>query len=419
MKFYLKPKIITNSSLPSTDGEKVGGATEYEALRAEKLFRYEYANQLNTNLLTFAFTVFTAGLIVFTLLFEFSGIINPSANKDEITNYNIIIDSTAGENQQDYQVEIKNNTQQKDWNQDQTYIVFVEYFFACFFLLPCFFSRINFRYTVKNSLRIGQLTDYIREKIQFDDGESWEKFKREFHTNYFYQKESGVGGAKDIPYWINIISILLSASVGIVGIYSMKTINNEYIIPWWGWLAFIALIMGAIIVKMIEPFFSMNKITSKIPCVVLVEFLLLIVLSMVLYKWFDISEYFIIQLIIISFWTLVLQVCILITPQYDKEIELANCVLDYTRAKLQEGNNKPQNESYKKRNLRIFIEFLYNSVVVNSYLEKIKGKKSFNRHVILKKCKTILYQLDINNKDLTREEKNKCINNHFDTLSRK
>ena len=164
MKFYLKQKIVTNP--PPTDKiEKVSGVTEYEALRAEKLFRYEYSNQLNTSLLTFAFTVFTAGLIIFTLLFEFGGIFKPTEN------------NVTG---------------------DQTYIVFAEYFFACFFLLPCFFSRINFRYTLKNSLRIGQLTDYTREKIQFDDGESWEIFKRDFRVNYFYKMPSGVGGAKEL-----------------------------------------------------------------------------------------------------------------------------------------------------------------------------------------------------------------------------
>ena len=115
-------------------------------------------------------------------------------------------------------------------------------------------------------------------------------------------------------------------------------------------------------------------------------------------------------------WGLVLQICILITPQYDKEIELANCVLDYTRAKLREAKNKPSNETEKERNIRIFNEFLDNSVVVDNYKEKSMKKNRFFKKIIFRKCKTILYQLDIYNNDLTREEKNQCINNYLNVF---
>ena len=411
MKFCLKQKIVTN--LPSTEKiEKVSGVTEYEALRAEKLFRYEYSNQLNTSLLTFAFTVFTAGLIIFTLLFQFGGLSIPNSNIDENSNYNITVKDATDEEESNYQIEIKDNSNKDDY----TYVIFVEYFFACFFLLPCFFSRINFRYTVKNSLRIGQLTDYTREKIKFDDNESWESFKRNFNTNYFYQKRYGVGGAKDIPYWINIISCLLSTSVGMVGIYSMTTKSNVFSMPWWGWHIFFAVIISSIIFKRIEPLLQMNKIFKITYIIVVVEFVLLIILAVVLYRAFDMSNAYITQLIYMSFWGLVLQICILITPQYDKEIELANCVLDYTRAKLREAKNKPSNESEKERNIRIFNEFLDNSVVVNNYKEKSIEKNKYFKKIIFRKCKTILYQLDMYNNDLTREEKNKCINNYLNAF---
>ena len=171
MNFEFNKHVILNTSPPEKI-EKVSSSTEYESLRAEKLFRYEYANQLNTSLLTFAFTIYTAGLALFALIFEFGNFFTP--------------ESTS-------------NT----YNGKDVYTLFVEYFFACFFLLPCFFARINFLYTVNNSLRIGQLTEYTREKIQFDDEESWESFKRKYKVNYFYRTGVGVGGAKEIPFCIS------------------------------------------------------------------------------------------------------------------------------------------------------------------------------------------------------------------------
>ena len=117
MKFEFDKHVILNTS-PPEKLEKVSSSTEYESLRAEKLFRYEYANQLNTSLLTFAFTIYTAGLALFALIFEFGDFI-------------AMEETSVSSNGKDI------------------YTLFVEYFFACFFLLPCLFARINFLYFEK------------------------------------------------------------------------------------------------------------------------------------------------------------------------------------------------------------------------------------------------------------------------------
>lgn len=365
MKFCLKQKIVTN--LPPTDGiEKVSGVTEYEALRAEKLFRYEYSNQLNTNLLTFSFTVYTAGLALFALIFEFSDFFT-TTNSNTISNKDV-------------------------------YSVFVEYFFACFFLLPCFFARINFLYTVNNSLRIGQLTEYTREKILFDDGESWESFKREYKVNYFYRKGSGVGGAKEIPFWINIISQSISLAVGILGIYVLIQNNADF-------QYFSETITKIVFIRI---FLSIG---IEIYCQITTRYIkkryyffmflvnLLITYALSMQGKIDVylkanSESFPCFLIVLV-WVELLQLCIFITPQYDREIMLANSVLEYTKAALEYSKDHVSTEETMiKRSKAIFLIFLDKS----SVLEKYRDKYSNKTEKIVKQCMPIYKQIDINAK---------------------
>lgn len=444
MKFCLKQKIVTNP--PPTDKiEKVSGVTEYEALRAEKLFRYEYANQLNTSLLTFAFTVFTAGLIVFTLLVEFGGMFSPNSDKSDVASYKITINGTASESESDYQIEIKNspdngankqkdNTATEEDNiskedtgedntktgsnnaNDQTYIVFVEYFFACFFLLPCFFSRINFRYTVKNSLRIGQLTDYIREKIEFDDGESWESFKRDYRVNYFYKQPSGVGGAKDIPMWINIISCIISVSIGAMGMHSLsiesEMLNGSiYLIGFW---LFVRIIVSVVVeVCLQKSAAEKNRMWYFFSFVIAVLVLIVMVilhsnLTKIPIVLCDIAQN-VTTILPIILWCELLQVCILITPKYDREINLANSVLEYTRAKLKFSKFKRDMSctigcgviQMKGENELIFKRFLRESSVI----EKLNKKKTEKQ--LIRYCKTLFSQLDKDNKDNNDNNDNK------------
>ena len=366
MKFEFNKHVILNTSPPEKI-EKVSSSTEYESLRAEKLFRYEYANQLNTSLLTFAFTIYTAGLALFALIFEFGDF--------------FIMENTAA-----------------SCNGKDIYALFVEYFFACFFLLPCFFARINFLYTVNNSLRIGQLTEYTREKIQFDDEESWESFKRKYKVNYFYRTGVGVGGAKEIPFCINIISPCISFAIGVLCLYVFIQ-NNHYLHQF-----------AFKIIKVI--FFRIGlSITVAIICqkttkyikkrAYLWIFLLNLIQSYLLFiqekNANDSSQYltYLPYFLIIFIWLELLQFCIFIMPQYDREILLANSVVEYTRAKLQYTHLHKISEqcSEKEKEQLIFRIFLKNSSVVKLFINSSEtdGEK------IIERCENIFFQMDSNN----------------------
>lgn len=332
---------------------KVNSTTEYEALRAEKLFRYEYSNQLNISLLTFAFTVFTAGLLIFSILMEIG--------KDKITPTNIQDDT-------------------------QTYMVFVEYFFACFFLIPCFFSGINFRYTVKNSLRIGQITEYIREKVHFDDGESWESFKRKYHVNYFYKKPSGIGGARDIPLWINIISCAMSLIIGIFGIVVIDINTRKFLTDNTWWVAFYCLGVALLLImyKFLQPIIPV-KHQWWVQLIILAKALIPLFIC-----YFKSKDEMLVQKIIISVWLALLYLCIIITPRYAREIELANCVLEYTKEKLKHANNAKKEITFATKK-NIFHQFLLHSTIIQKYREK----KCILRWYYRKYCREILITLEI------------------------
>lgn len=370
MKFCLKQKIVTNP--PPTDKiEKVSGVTEYEALRAEKLFRYEYSNQLNTSLLTFAFVVYTAGFALFSFL----------ADSNSLSN---------------------------------TMKLFVEFFFSIVFLLPCIFSKINFRYTVQNSLRIGQLTDYIREKVKFDDDESWESFKRDYHVNYFYRQPTGVGGAKEIPFWIDIISLVMSLIVAYMNtesyLYPINNINE--IEPR---LTSNAVIMLACMVGIIIACSLIHTIIRK--CCVkyhpVVTILIFVFLQVTTYVAFIVCINPIscnLELdfwIMFSIWLLSFNWCLSFLPRYNREIEIANSVLEYTKVKLKySSNNKKCNRCPNpKRNEKIFKDFLKDSSIVEKYLHKKRG---------VDKCKCIFKKIDVCEKDLSTDKKNYLISEFFE-----
>lgn len=370
MKFCPKRKIVTN--LTNTAGfEKVSSITEYEALRAEKLFRYEYSNQLNTSLLTFAFVVYTAGFALFSFL----------TDSDSLSD---------------------------------TMKLFVEFFFSVVFLLPCIFSKINFRYTVQNSLRIGQLTDYIREKVKFDDDESWESFKRDYHVNYFYRQPTGVGGAKEIPFWIDIISLVMSLIVAYMNtenyLYSPNDEGELELI--WSSKAVIFLVCMVSIITV----FSLIHSTIRKCCIEyhpIATSLICIFIQVVTYVGFIIyinsliDKFEIDFWIIFSIWLLSFNWCLSFLPRYNREIEIANSVLEYTKVKLKySSNNKKCNHCPNpKRNEIIFKDFLKSSSIVEKYLHKKRG---------VNKCKCIFKKIDVCEKDLSTDKKNYLISEFFE-----
>ncbi|MBQ9080811.1 MAG: hypothetical protein IJY27_07055 [Clostridia bacterium] len=366
MKFCLKQKIIKNP--PSTDSiEKVSGVAEYEALRAEKLFRYEYSNQLNTSLLTFAFVVYTAGFALFSFL----------ADSNSLSN---------------------------------TMKLFVEFFFSVVFLLPCIFSKINFRYTVQNSLRIGQLTDYIREKVKFDDDESWESFKRDYHVNYFYRQPTGVGGAKEIPFWIDIISLVMSLIVAYMNIENyLYLINDNNEIESYVVVGFVCAIGLIVICSLLHTIIRKNCVEYH-PTVVCCIFVFIQVIAYIIFILYINSLKCTFELdfwIMFSIWLLSFNWCLSFLPRYNREIEIANSVLDYTKAKLvYSSNNKKCNRCPNpKRNEIIFKEFLKSSTIVERYLHKKRG---------VNKCKCIFKKIDVCEKDLSIDKRNYLISKFFE-----
>lgn len=332
MKFCLKQRSITNPP-PTERIEKVSGVTEYEALRAEKLFRYEYSNQLNTSLLTFAFTVFTAGLVLFSLVVEFGNINNRS----------------------------------------QMIELFIEYFFAIFFLLPCFFARINFKYTLNNSLRICQITDYVREKIKFDDDESWESFKQDYKSHYFYKQNNRIGGAKDIPCGVSVVSCVLSFLI--FGIFTFLQIHpielyldqDFYLVLYWG-IRLLLFIGTTIYVQK-----SRFEIKRILYLGILITNVLLTGMFLSL-EIVDFSDCFFMGII----WAEAFHFCIFSIPQYNREIKIAELILDYTKAKLHYSVLRPKCNKckVKEREIIIFNMFLRDSSFINSYISKNKKKKT-------------------------------------------
>ena len=115
---------------------------EYQALRAEKLQRYDYANKLFSQLITFTITVWAAALTLFTVFDEYN---HHTINMAEID-----------------------------------MVVPIEVLQVAIFLLPAIFSVIIFHYSLRNSIRICLISDYLRKSIPKICGPatpSWEEMK--------------------------------------------------------------------------------------------------------------------------------------------------------------------------------------------------------------------------------------------------
>lgn len=162
--------------LDELKNDKITPEAEYNALREEKIFRYGYSNSVNTTLLTITLAVFSVGALMFTM---------------------------------------SNNTFAK----------LAEIFFPLFFLLPCLFARICFRSLLKNSVRIGLLSEYMREYLKFEKDSSWEKIKKNHKINYFMDEKKYIGGAKEVPLCVTIVSIFFSS---IIGYYPIHDLMNNY-----------------------------------------------------------------------------------------------------------------------------------------------------------------------------------------------
>ena len=164
-------KDVLEKILNELKNDKIAPEAEYNALRGEKIFRYGYANSVNTTLLTLTLAVFSVGGLLFT-----------SSNED--------------------------------------FTGIAEIFFPLFFLIPCLFARIGFKSLVKNSVRIGLLSEYMREHL-FKNENAWECIKGDDKLNYFMEPKKYIGGVKEVPQCVSVVSILFSAIIGYHPIYML------------------------------------------------------------------------------------------------------------------------------------------------------------------------------------------------------
>lgn len=300
---------------------KIKMETEYIALREEKIFRYGYSNQLNTTLLTITLTVFTAGILLFT--------------SDLAT------------------------------SNEKGLIEFIEYFFAAFFLLPCFFAKISFEYCLRNSLRIGTLSEYIRSKLEFENGTSWEQIKKTHNIKYFYKEKHGIGGAKDIPICVCIMSCIISIAIGAYFVFTADvTLSNIY------WGARIAIILLTVLVTQVFP---INKTNYGYLFILIANTVANLLVAVHMESFSENMNLFMSQMV----YAEILNLAVYSIPQFAREILIANCVLKINEIKL-------NSNSLLKSENEIFDE-IYNNMIADSdtIIAKIFTKwKSNNKNSI-------------------------------------
>jgi len=242
--------------------DEITPETEYNALREEKLFRYGYSNSVNTTLLTITLAVFSVGALMFTM---------------------------------------SNNT----------FAELAEVFFPLFFLLPCLFARICFRSLLKNSIRIGLLSEYIRSHIPFNDDISWEKIKKEKEINYFLNPDQYIGGVKEVPICITAVSLIFSAIIAHYFIYQSVS-DKKY---------FLLLILA--LIPIIVAFYPLSTANSK-GCKVS-TITLLVTSEIIIYALFFVYLNCGWQVILHQAIYHIILICVLcMIPNFEKEIAVAN-----------------------------------------------------------------------------------------------
>ena len=151
----MSPKNTNNCDVHTSDTlkeetDKEFVLLEYQSLRSELLQRYDYANKLFTQLITFSTSVWAGALTLFTLIVRFFD-----------------TDFTKLEN--------------------ANYIVPIEMLQIALVLLPAVFSVIIFHYSLRNSIRICLISDYLRLSIhnrKQSVKKSWEHMKNKKKITY-------------------------------------------------------------------------------------------------------------------------------------------------------------------------------------------------------------------------------------------
>ena len=263
-------KDVLEKILDELKKDEISSETEYNALREEKIFRYGYSNSVNTTLLTITLAVFSVGALMFTM----------STNAFE---------------------------------------ELAKIFFPLFFLLPCLFARICFRSLLKNSIRIGLLSEYIRSHISFKDGISWEKIKKDKEINYFLKPDQYIGGVKEVPLCVTAVSLLFSMIIAHYFIYQSLSNVNDFL---WLILSLIPIMVA------FYPLSSASNKGFKISTIVL-----LVTAESIIYVLFFVFLDCGWQIILHQAIYHVILICVLcMIPNFEKEIDEANKnLIDYKR----------------------------------------------------------------------------------------
>lgn len=279
-------KEVLSNIFDESNKDTISSETEYNALREEKIFRYGYSNSVNTSLFTITLAVFSVGALLFTM----------STDKfDELA----------------------------------------KIFFPLFFLLPCLFARIGFYSLLRNSVRIGLLSEYMRSHLTFNDNISWEKIKKHRRINYFLDSKKYIGGVKEVPECITAISLIFSAIIAHYFIY--QSINDLSAFLW----------ISSALIPMIIVFYPLSTLTSKeskiatITLLVLSEIIIYTLLFVFLNNYYQVilhqAIYHIVLLLVLCF-----------IPNFEKEVVKSNVVFKKYKKLIRVYPEKPEEEDDEK-----------------------------------------------------------------------
>lgn len=149
---------------------------EYNALREEKLNRYDYANKLTTDLITFSTAVGGACLAMYAIY-----------NKE----------NDLGGN---------------------TTILILKYMQSLLMLAPALFATVTHKHSILNSIRINLISDYLREMSSARI--TWEKFKTDCDVQYFdfpYDRSrKRIGDITGLCYGTTVVSLGFSYIMALI-----------------------------------------------------------------------------------------------------------------------------------------------------------------------------------------------------------
>lgn len=272
MKFHVKAK--SEKKKENEVLNAISSEAEYNALREEKIFRYGYSNSINTTLLTLTLAVFSVGGLLFTM------------SSDDF------------------------------WK-------LAEIFFPLFFLLPSLFSCICFRYLLRNSVRIGLLSEYMRTYLYFQNDISWEHIKKKEKIGYFMPSKNYIGGVEDVPKCITIVSLVFSLIIAQYFIYQELYSDLEVFAI--SLISLIPIFASLVLHQISSP--KRVDIAITITCLIF-EAIIYVLFSLFLKEYMDVLSKQ-------AIYNMLLMGVILLTPNFKKEIQDAEKMLKESKIKIQ------------------------------------------------------------------------------------